>query len=116
MTYKEIEKMKMPRDKDKRIKLTETNKNNIKHLYFDLDFGIRKIARKYNKKCCRRMIQFILFPDRLKVVKKRHKERQWWKIYGTEYNTKKTREHRRYKQKVFKGRKITIKQNAHYET
>jgi len=68
----ETKKIKLPKNKDRRRKLTDKDKKIIKPLYDD-GFTISEIARKFEKKVCRRMIQFILFPER--------KRKQNWKDF-----------------------------------
>lgn len=54
---------RIPPEKDKRIKLTDTDRDTIKSLH-DKNTPIREIARLYPF-VSRRLIQFILFPQRL---------------------------------------------------
>lgn len=89
--------IKLPKEKDRRRKLTDTDKENIKTMYRFENLPIREIARRFAMKCCRRTIQFVLFPDRAKKVNfSGH-----WKLY---YDKNKHREsiknHRRYKHKT----------------
>lgn len=41
---------------------------------------VREIARIFEGKCSRRMIQFVIFPERLEVVKKRQIEKKAWEV------------------------------------
>ena len=98
MPYKfETLKIKLPKNKDRQIKITEENKQEIKYLYFKCGLFIREIARQFQKKCCRRSIQFILFPERITNSKR---YRNWRDYYEKTKNTKSIKEHRRYKQKT----------------
>ena len=84
---------------DKRIKLTNEDKEQIKKLYTEGE-SIRSIARIYPVD--RRMIQFIIFPERLVENKKRREERGGWKqYYNRESNTNSIRKTRQHKQKVY---------------
>ena len=108
MPYKfETEKMRIPPDKDRRRKLTPEDKERIKALYKS-GITIRGIAKEYKLKCCRRTIQFVLFPERLKKVNFPGK---WKKYYSKEYNTIKVREHRNYKYKVLNVESLLKKEN-----
>jgi hypothetical protein len=72
-----IDKIKLNKSFDRRCKLTEQDKEDIKALYSQ-GAGIREIARQYEDVCSRRMIQFIVFPERqahlqaIKTLKKSH--------------------------------------------
>ena len=88
---------------DRRVKLLPHQKEEIKRLH-KKGMAIRAITRKYNVN--RRLIQFILFPERHKKNLKDRKKRGGWKqYYKKEYHTEKIREHRRYKYATLTGRK-----------
>ena len=82
--YKAVQSVLLPREFDRRVKLTEDDKVTIRKLYRD-GYAIRAIARALPK-ISRRMIQFILFPERGKhnseLFKARRKD-------GRYYNPKK---------------------------
>jgi len=101
----EVQKVKLPKDKDRRRKLNEEDKQEIKRLYFREGLAIREIARRFQNKCCRRMIQFILFPERYKRVMEWKMLRHW--DYKRDRHTIAVRNHRRYKASVLglKGKK-----------
>ena len=105
MSYKHLEK-KIPRTLDKRVKISDVMKENIKTMYSFEKLAIREIARRFPT-ISRRSIQFILFPERLVIVKADFKERR---KDGRYYNKDKWREqmktHRRYKQKLFINNKL----------
>lgn len=88
---------------DRRIKLTDQDKVNIVKEWI-CGASIHSLSRKY--KVCRRVIQFILFPDRqkhcLELRKARGGEKQY---YGTKKHTEYIRETRRHRQRVFGGQK-----------
>lgn len=77
---------------DKRRKLSQEDKDRIKHLYHIEKQGVRQIARSFDGICSRRAIQFLLFPERLAQNRERLKERGGWRKY---YTTEKRREHMR---------------------
>jgi hypothetical protein len=104
MPYKwATDKIPMPAKYDKRKKLTEEQKEEIRALY-----GLvsqRNLAKMFN--VSRRTIQFIGCPEKLKKNREARKKLEkkygtWTKFYGTEYNRVNQLKHRRYKTKVLK--------------
>jgi len=97
MPYKS-EKIKIAGGKyDRRIKLTHEDKEDIKEL---TGMSIRGIARLYGVD--KRLIQFILFPERYEKNKRLRKERGGSKIYyDSVKHTNAIRKHRRHKQNLF---------------
>lgn len=87
---------------DRRRKLTDEEREHIKDLHKKGE-SIHEIARIYQNKCSRRLIQFIIHPERLKTLQKRNAKNQHWKTY---YNRKKLSEAsknwRHYKINIFK--------------
>ena len=84
---------------DRRIKLTEVDKKQIKQLYKN-GMAIRAIGRAYSVD--KRLIQFILFPERLTENKKRREERGGWiQYYNKESNTVSIRKTRQHKHEVY---------------
>jgi hypothetical protein len=82
------------------VKLLPCQKEMVKYCY-DKGISINQIARDF--KVSKRLIQFILFPERLQKNKQDRFERGGTKIYyDKEKHTKATREHRIYKNKVLK--------------
>ena len=63
-----IDVIKLGKRYDRRIKLTDADRIDIQKMYI-LGVPIREISRKYEKKCSRRLIQFVLFPERDKKLK-----------------------------------------------
>jgi len=82
---------------DKRIKLTMEDKKEVCYLYEASKYSIHGLAKKF--KVSRRLIQFILFPERL--VKARA-NRDWQKYYTKKKNRGYMKKHRRYKQTLYK--------------
>lgn len=93
-----LETTSLPQDLDRRRALTEAQKEEIQRLYRDTNISIRELARRYP--CSRRLIQFILFPDRYAKQKQRIKE-NWKKHYNREKHTVAVRNLRRYKKQLF---------------
>lgn|SRR3990167_7207487 len=86
---------------DRRIKLTEAERQEIRELYTEKT-PIRAIARAFPQ-VTRRTIQFVLFPNRLKTV---NYPKHWKKYYNTVKNTQAIKNTRRYKQKLYLDGKI----------
>jgi len=88
----ETQKIKLPKAQDKRRKLTDKDKEKIKQMYED-GLDIREIAKKFEKKVCRRSIQFILFPER-------KKKQNWKDFYDRKKHTIAMRKHRKHKKEI----------------
>lgn len=84
MPNKRIDSMRLPRELDKRVKLTDEDRAQIKALHEEGQ-SIRAIARMFEGKCSRRMIQFILFPERVDAMRA---NRDWRKYHDREKLTK----------------------------
>lgn len=99
-----IDQLRVPRKYNKRIKLTDCQKQEIK----DLAGSISKhqLAKIYN--VSRRLIQFIIHPERLEQCKALRKLRGGSAIYyNTNYNTIKKQQHRAYKRELINKGIIT---------
>ena len=103
MTYK-TEKCKVTEhpdgNKDRRVKLTEEQKNTIRELHA-LGESQRALARQFS--VSRRLISFVLDPSKIERNKELRELRGGWKQYydkgkANEY----TRNYRRYKHELFK--------------
>jgi len=94
-----IDKINLPPELDRRIKLLAEDKERIKELFAQGE-GIRPLARLF--KVSRRTIQFVVFPDRLANCKAAYKKRGGWKKYAVSNQERADimREHRNYKKKV----------------
>ena len=92
-----IDDTNLPKGFDRRVKLTILERRRIRRLHSEGN-SIRAIARLFEKKCSRRLIQMIIFPERLRALYQRQKEEKHWKTY---YDKDKRREymrnHRKYK-------------------
>jgi hypothetical protein len=86
--YDIIQAKKLPRQYDRRVKLLDSDKEHITALYRS-GMGVRAIAREYEAKCSRRLIQFVLFPERLKAMQEKHAKEKHWKTF---FNRKKLTE------------------------
>ena len=96
------------RDKDGRRKVTDEDRAYIKQLHTQGE-AVREIARIMEGICSRRLIQFILWPERLERVKARAIELKRWSIYHT---TDKRREYMRtHRANIRKVHGLNIKNN-----
>ena len=105
MPYKHT-KMLIPREYDRRVKYTEEDRERVRRMYTVYKLSQRAISRETGISC--RMVAFILFPDKLAVVRAQFKERR---KDGRYYPDKKKwnalmREHRHYKQALSKEGKL----------
>jgi len=101
MTYKfETNKMRIPKEYDRRRKLTDTEREEIKQLYGTI--SQRKLAKKYG--VSRRLIVFIGDPEQHKknLIAKKMRGKEGYKKINAEYMKK----HRRYKKKLYDGGKL----------
>ena len=101
MPYKSTS-MKLSREQDRRVKLSDEQKDEIKHKYSTGLYSQRQLAREYN--VSRRLITFVLDPEKLKRNAELLKER---KADGRYKPTKKEwaaimREHRQYKENLYR--------------
>jgi hypothetical protein len=99
MPYK-CEKLHIPKDKDRRVKLNDEQKQAIQDMY--PEFSQRELARKF--KVSRRLITFILNPQKLKDNLEARKLRGG----SAQYYSKDTQKaymktHRHYKHKLYKA-------------
>lgn len=96
-----VDEIKLPKGFDRRVKLTDSDREKIKRLHKE-GKGIREIARMFEKKCSRRLIQFVIYPERLKELYRKQKEEKHWSIYYDKDKRKEyMRNHRKYKALVF---------------
>ena len=95
----ELHKTQLPFELDKRRKLTEKDKEQIKTL-FKTGHTVRGIARMFPQ-VCRRTIQFVIDPERITAMRK---GRDWKKYYDKE-------KHRQQMQKWRRTKQARLKQN-----
>ena len=102
MPYKHLNK-KMPPELDRRRKLTDEDKEDIKARHRAGE-SIRSIARSYANKCSRRAVQYTIRPETYEHLKKCHKERRADGRYKHHFTgpkwAKQMRGHRHYKQSI----------------
>lgn len=92
---------------DRRVKLLECQKMLIKYLYSKYGYSITQLAKDFGVN--KRLVQFILFPERKEANIQHRHDRGGTKVYYNKAkNTKAQREHRDYKKNLFK--KLNIKE------
>lgn len=91
-----IDNIRVGKERDRRIKLKEEDREYIRRLHKVEGKPIREIVRIFDGICSRRLIQFVLFPERLKENLKRRQERGGWRQYYT--RDKRRREMRKYRE------------------
>jgi len=92
-----IDKKRIPKELDRRRKLTDEDKKDIFKLFNVEGLGIREIARRYQALVCRRTIQFILFPERRVKMASTHDSK---KYYNKDKWKETMRDHRAYKRSI----------------
>ena len=109
-TWKEAQSRKLPPELDKRRVLSEEHKEKISSLYKTGTFSQRQLAQEYG--VSRRLIQFIIDPEKLKRQKELFRERRKdGRYYDREKHTKAIRELRRKKAKLYKEGKLEQNKN-----
>jgi hypothetical protein len=101
--YKELLAIKLPEELDRRRKIPTSEHSYIRERHKNGE-GIRELARFYNVD--KRLIQFIVYPERYALNKKYYKDREqakktYSRVKGEEW-ARTQREHRRYKVKALK--------------
>ena len=106
----QTEKLLIPKDKDRRRKLSDEGKEEIRYRYLEIG-GVsqRELAREYG--VSKRLIQFCIYPEKLKENWERRQERGGSKqYYDKEKHTAAVRATRRYKKELYdKGELVTPK-------
>lgn len=100
MPYKS-EKIKLPKEYDRRIKLTDEQREEIRMKYATDLYSQRALAREYG--VSRRLISFVLDDSKYQKCKEQFKERKADGRYKPDKEewAKTMREHRHYKQKLY---------------
>lgn len=84
---------------DRRVKLTQSDKEAIIKEYATGSISITSLGKKYG--VSKRLIQFTLFPERKELAKKNFLERQKdGRYYDKEKHTKSMQKHRTYKKEL----------------
>ena len=104
MTYKfETKGLKIPRDLDGRRKLTEEQERVILALYHDSKLKISEIARIYKGRCSRRLIEFVIHPERRQ---KNTKPGKWKDYYNPNTHAAYMRKYRLKKRQLYLDKKL----------
>jgi ribosomal protein S9 len=90
MDRKHWQDFRIGKENDRRRKLTDEEKADIKKEYDAGGIGTRPLATRYG--VSRRLIMFIVHPERLKEYQARQKEEKHWAKY---YDKDKRREYQR---------------------
>ena len=106
MPYKS-EKIKLPKEHDRRVKLTDEQREEIKDKYASGFYTQKALATEYN--VSRRLISFILDEEGYKRAREQLKIRKADGRYkpSKEEWARTMREHRRYKQQLYLSGKLT---------
>jgi hypothetical protein len=90
---------RIPRDKDRRRRLTDLEKEEIKGKYIPYITSYNMLAREYN--VSKRLIMFIINPEKKAINSEQFKERRKdGRYYNREKHTKAVRSLRAYKREV----------------
>ena len=107
MPYNHINLL-IPETKDKRVKLTKSQKHDIVLEYNQGSTSQRKLALKYN--VSRRLIQFILDPEKEKRNKEQFAARQKdGRYYDKNTHKKQMKAHRKHKQQLYLNNELIEK-------
>lgn len=101
------EKIKLPKEFDRRVKLSDDQREEIREKYATGLYSKRQLANEY---CVsRRTIQFVCDPEKYKRSREQFKARQSDGRYKPtkEERARIMREHRRYKQKLYISGKLS---------
>lgn len=93
-------KKRIPRSLDRRVKIDDEKRARVSVLYRREGMAQRAIARELG--ISRRMVSFILFPEKEEACKRQYRERRkdGRYYYGKEKWRKTMREHRHYKEAI----------------
>lgn len=95
---------------DKRVKLTEEQREEIRELYKLPDYSQRRLAGQFG--VSRRLIQFIVDPEKQEAAKQGYAERRKdGRYYDKDKHTKSIREHRHRKDKLYKEGKLELQED-----
>lgn len=105
MPYKAEKAGHIKPEDDKRVKLTDEQREQIRELYKLPDYSQRRLAGQFG--VSRRLITFILDPEKEKAAKQAFAERQKdGRYYDKDTHNKAMREHRHRKHKLYQEGKL----------
>jgi hypothetical protein len=110
MPYKS-EKIRLNKSQDRRVKLTDEQREEIRHKYETGLYSQRKLAAEYG--VSRRLITFILDENKYERAKEQFKERRKDGRYkeSKAKHAAVMREHRHYKQSLYEKGELIIEDN-----
>lgn len=113
MPYKS-EKIKLKGLQDRRKRLTDEQRKEIEELYGTGMFSLNDLAKKFN--VSKKTVLLIVNKDSAEKAKQYRKD-HWrdWKMTGEEWN-KTIREHRQYKQQLYKDGKLKDDTGRRFES
>lgn len=115
MPYKAEKAGHIPPEKDKRVKLTDEQREEIRELYKLPDWSQRRLAGEF--KVSRRLIQFIVDPEKLAAAKQAYSERRKdGRYYDKDAHTKAIREHRHHKHQLYLDGQLEGQESVMNET
>lgn len=101
--YEKAQTIRLDENLDRRVRLTQKQKEEIRKLYDGGNTSQGKLARMYG--VSRSLIQLVVNPERAKAVSDRFKSH--WKEYymkrGKQYHAEKARNTKNYKYRLFKA-------------
>lgn len=83
---------------DRRVKLLQADKEEVRKLHKQ-GYSMRKLAIEF--KVSRRLIAFIIYPERLKAERERDGKKKWRRYYTKEKHRNYMKRHSRYKQELY---------------
>ena len=100
------EKIKLPKQYDRRIKLTDEQREEIKEKYASGVYSQRALALEYH--VSRRLISFIIDPEKYEISKEQYRERRKDGRYKPDRESwnETQRKHREYKNRLYAEGKI----------
>ena len=94
------EKIKLSEKQDRRVKLTQNQKEEIRKLYSTGEYSHRKLAEKYS--VSRRLIQIIVNPESERRMKE-YSKANWHKYKDKDKHRETIKKTRKYKYELYKN-------------
>lgn len=114
MPYKAEKAGLIKPEDDKRVKLTDEQREEIRELYKLPDYSQRRLAGQFG--VSRRLITFILDPEKAKRQKEQFAERQKdGRYYDKDKHTESVREHRHHKHKLYQEGKLELQEDSDHD-
>ncbi len=111
MPYKAEKAGLIKPEDDRRVKLTDEQREQIRELYKLPDYSHRRLAGEF--KVSRRLIQFIVDPEKQAAAKAGYSERRKdGRYYDKDKHAEAIREHRHHKNDLYKAGKLEPKEES----